>query len=39
MKGGERIELKMNNDDIIYGKLSYGYFSIRIGEVKKIAIN
>ena len=39
MKNGEKIELKMNNHAIIYGKLSYGYFSIRIDEVKKIAIN
>ncbi len=39
IKSGERIELKINNTATIYGKLSYGYFSINIGEVKKIVIN
>jgi len=39
MKKGAEVELKMDEDGIFYGKLSYGLFSIKIGEVKKIIIN
>ncbi|MEA3361279.1 MAG: hypothetical protein U9R17_17995 [Thermodesulfobacteriota bacterium] len=39
MKKEAEVELKMDDDGIFYGRLSYGLFSIKIGEVKKIIIN
>lgn len=38
MENGAEVELKMDDDGTFYGRLSYGLFSIKIGEVKKIII-
>jgi hypothetical protein len=38
MQKGPQVELKMDKERIFYGQLSYGLFSIKIGNVKKIII-
>ena len=38
MRKGPQVELKMDKDRIFYGQLSYGLFSIKIRDVKKIII-
>jgi len=38
MRKGPQVELKMDKDHIFYGQLSYGLFSIKIRDVKKIII-
>jgi hypothetical protein len=38
MREGPPVELRMNKNRIFYGQLSYGLFSIKIGDVKKIII-
>jgi len=39
LKKGAEVELKMDENGIFYGRLPYGLFSIKIGEIKKIVIN
>jgi hypothetical protein len=39
MKGQPQVELKMEKDRVLYGKLSYGHFAIKVEYIRKITIH